>query len=189
VTADSTDRFFVITGGPGSGKSTLIDALASAGQGCSPEAGRGIIQDQVIIGGPALPWRDPLAFAELMLCWDMRSHHIAGGQAGLVFFDRGIPDVVGYLRLLGRPVPLHLNAAADKFRYNRRVFIAPPWPEIFRQDAERKQDFDEAVHTYEAMIATYGAFGYELVEIPHGPVDERARFVIAKAEAAAQMRP
>jgi len=45
------DRRFVITGGPGSGKSTLIDALAGHGIFSMPEAGRSIIQDQVAIGG------------------------------------------------------------------------------------------------------------------------------------------
>ena len=54
VTSD-TQRLFVVTGGPGSGKTTLIDALAQADCARSIEAGRGVIQDQVAIGGPALP--------------------------------------------------------------------------------------------------------------------------------------
>jgi predicted ATPase len=71
------DRLFVITGGPGSGKSTLIDTLAEHGICTMPEAGRAIIQDQVAIGGEALLWSDRLAFAELMLSWDMRSYRAA----------------------------------------------------------------------------------------------------------------
>ena len=67
------DRLFVITGGPGSGKSTLIDALAGHGICTMPEAGRAIIRDQVAIGGEALPWSDRRAFAELMLGWEIRS--------------------------------------------------------------------------------------------------------------------
>lgn len=176
--ATNAERLFVLTGGPGSGKSALIEALERAGYARSVEAGRGIIQDQVAIGGPALPWRDPPAFAELMLCWEMRSHHMAHDEAGPVFFDRGVPDVVGYLRLLGLPVPEHMDKAAEAFRYNRRVFIAPPWPEIFQQDDERKQSIEEAVRTYEAMIATYGQYGYELIELPRRTVEDRVRFVI-----------
>src|SRR5262245_29743710 len=98
---DDPNRFFVITGGPGSGKSTLIEGLQSEGYARSIEAGRGIIQDQVAIGGKALPWSDPGAFAEMMLCWEMQSYHIARDYAGPVFFDRGVPDIVGYLRLVG----------------------------------------------------------------------------------------
>lgn len=139
---------------------------------------RGIIQDQVAIAGRALPWLDPPIFAELMLSWDMRSYHIAEGKTGPVFFDRGVVDVIGYLRLLGLPVPRHMEKAAEIFRYNRLVFIAPPWKEIFAQDNERKQDFAEAVRTYEAMLAAYQDCGYELIELPRRPLAERMHFVV-----------
>jgi predicted ATPase len=175
-----SDRFIVVTGGPGSGKSTLIDALERAGYARSVEAGRGIIQDQVAIGGPALPWNDPALFAELMLCWEMRSHAMARDQRGPVFFDRGVPDCIGYLRLMGLPVPAHMRRAADVCRYNRLVFLAPPWREIFHQDAERKQDFAEAVRTYETLASTYDELGYELAELPRAPVEDRMRFVLEK---------
>lgn len=180
------DRLFVLTGGPGSGKSTLIDALERAGYARSTEAGRGVIRDQVTIDGRALPWRDPVLFAEMMLSWEMRSYQMALERCGLersgpVFFDRGIPDVAGYLRTLYVPVPEHVNRAARTFRYNRRVFIAPPWPEIFTQDAERKQTLDEAERTYDAMVETYTRYDYELIEIPRVSVEERARFVIERA--------
>src|SRR5580704_19697438 len=107
------ERLFVITGGPGSGKSTLVDALAGHGLCTMPEAGRAIIEDQVAIGGNALPWSDRQAFAELMLSWEMRSYRAALNLSGRVIFDRGIPDVAGYLRLSGLPVPTHVEKAAQ----------------------------------------------------------------------------
>ena len=157
--AENAERFLVLTGGPGSGKSTLIDALERAGFSRSLEAGRGIIQDQVSIGGAALPSGNRALFAELMLCWEMRSYRIAEQQTGPVFFDRGVPDVVGYLHLSELPVRAHCEKAARIFRYNQRVFIAPPWREIFQQDHERKQDFDVAVRTYQALALTYHDLG------------------------------
>jgi len=172
------DRFFVLTGGPGSGKSTLAEALQNAGYVRSIEAGRAVIQDQVAIGGSALPWADRLLFAELMLTWDIRSYHIAEATPGPVFFDRGVPDVVGYLRLVGLPVPAHMQKAAEIYRYNRRAFIAPPWEEIFARDTERKQDFAEAIRTYESLVSVYAEYGYELVELPRTSVAERVRFVL-----------
>jgi predicted ATPase len=117
--SDAQGRFVVITGGPGSGKSTLIDALERAGHRTSPEVGREIIQAQMAIGGRALPWIDPLLFAEMMLSWEMKSHHQEAARPGTVFFDRGVPDVIGYLRLVGLPVPAHMMRAADLFRYDR----------------------------------------------------------------------
>lgn len=174
-----SERFFVLSGGPGSGKSTLIEALARAGYAHSIEAGRGIIQQQVAVDGDALPWRNRAKFAASMLEWEVRSYLDAQAQSGPVFFDRGVPDVIGYLRLEGLPVPDDVRRAAETYRYNRRVFIAPPWPEIFAQDAERKQTPDVAVRTYEAMVAVYSALGYELLELPKALVEERVQFVLA----------
>lgn len=176
--SDEAHRFFVLTGGPGSGKSTLLDELQRAGYARTTEAGRTIIQDQVAIGGRGLPWLDPVLFAEMMLSWDMRSYRIAEKAEGPVFFDRGVVDMIGYFRLIGQPLPKHVEKAAEEFRYNRRVFIAPPWAEIYEQDRERKQDFAEAVRTYEAIAAAYTERGYELIEIPRVSVEERMQFVL-----------
>lgn len=104
----------------------MIDHLQGMGYTRSVEAGRGIIQDQMAIGGSALPWADRALFAELMLCWELRSYRMAAGRAAPVFFDRGVPDIVGYLRWDGLPVPDHVHAAAKAFRYHRRVLVAPP---------------------------------------------------------------
>ncbi|MFC7343261.1 AAA family ATPase [Saccharopolyspora griseoalba] len=171
-------RFVVVTGGPGSGKTTLLEGLGRQGWASTAEAGRGVIQDQTAIGGSALPWADPALFAELMLSWEMRSYRWAQQQTGVVLFDRGVPDVVGYLRLSGLPVPDHVFAAAESFRYRRQVLIAPPWPEIFSQDSERKQDFAEAKRTYDAMAEVYSELGYEIVDLPRADVATRIEFLV-----------
>lgn len=176
----TTDHLFVITGGPGSGKSSLIAALAAEGIATMPEAGRAIIQDQVARGGDALPWADRAAFAARMLEWELRSHRAACALAGPVVLDRGIPDVIGYLRLCGVPIPAEAAQAAAAFHYNRIVFIAPHWPAIYAQDAERKQGEAEAAATHAMMARVYGELGYTLVPLPLDEVAERARFVRAR---------
>lgn len=118
--------FYIITGGPGSGKTTLIDSLRSRHHTCSVEAGRGIIQDQMLIHGRALPWMDPLLFAELMLAWEMRSYHLAKQSSGPVFFDRGVPDVLRYLRLTNIPALEHMRKAARAFPTTERSSLLHP---------------------------------------------------------------
>lgn len=174
------DHLFVVTGGPGSGKSTLIEALSRRGVASMPEAGRAIIRDQVAIGGTALPWADRALYAELMLGWELRSFHEAEAMAGPVVMDRGIPDISGYLTLIGLEVPAHVEVAARRFRYNRTVFLAPYWEAIFAQDAERKQDKAEAEATARMMEETYKALGYEVVALPLASVEARAEFVMAR---------
>lgn len=176
--ARGSTRFVVLTGGPGSGQSTLLDALAKAGYAIAPEAGRAIIRQQMAIDGPALPWRDQAAFAEAMLAWDIRSYEEQAERVGPVFFDRGIPDVAGYLSLCGLPIPSHISRACARFRYDPVVFVAPPWREIYANDKERRQDWGEAIRTHAVMVDTYRALGYEAVELPRTDVAARAAFVL-----------
>jgi predicted ATPase len=178
---NQSDRVFVLTGGPGAGKTTLIEALRDAGFATMPEAGRAIIRDQQAIGGPATHQGNPGLFAELMLAFDMQSYRRALDEPGPVFFDRGITELAGYHRMMGMPAPAHFRVAAQQFRYNARVFVAPPWPEIFAQDSERKQTREEAGRTHYAVAAAYVELGYEIVPLPKVSVEARLRFMLAQA--------
>ncbi|RIA44459.1 putative ATPase [Hephaestia caeni] len=177
-----TDSLHVVTGGPGSGKSTLIDALAAAGFATSPEVGRAIIREEMASGGAALPWVDHLAFAEKMLVREVAAHDAALAAAGPVVLDRGVPDVAGFLRISGLAVSPAIDRAARECRYNPRVFIAPWWEDIFTADAERKQTPGEARATFAVMVETYRDYGYRLVELPRAAVVDRVAFVRAHLE-------
>lgn len=172
-----SEHMIVVTGGPGSGKSSVVEAMAGHGFAMMPEAGRAIIRHQVRIGGSALPWADRSLFAELTLEWELRSYDDALGADTTVIMDRGIPDVLGYLTLCGLPIPDHVETAARLYPYGRRVFLAPYWDAIFTRDAERKQDREEAERTGKVMAETYSRLGYEIVVLPLAGVEDRASFI------------
>jgi predicted ATPase len=174
---DETPPLFVLTGGPGAGKTTLIEALARTGVTTVAEAGRAVIRDEEARGGRALPWLNPLAFAGAMLSRDVASYAAMRDTEAPVVFDRGIPDIAGYLRLEGLEPPQALRAAIRRHRYQPCVFICPPWREIYTADSERRQSFDVARRTHRVMAEVYGELGYELIEVPRALVDARARFM------------
>lgn len=174
----NTDKLFIVTGGPSAGKTSLLSAAAASGLSIWPEAGRAIIQSQLAIGGQGLPWADAALYAELMLDRDMQVHEAATARGDTCLCDRGVPDIVGYARLAGIARTEHFQRAAGLMRYNPTVFIAPPWRDIYAQDAERKQDWAEAVRTYETLAETYTGLGYRLAELPLADIPTRLAFVM-----------
>lgn len=169
-----TEDLVVLTGGPGAGKTTLITELVRRGHRARAESARRILKEQALFGGRANGQTDMVLFAETIMAWEVRAWVDEQACAGLVFFDRAVPEVAA---MLGLPPPEHFARAAERFRFARRVFIAPPWREIYVQDDERKQTWDEALATDAACRAAYAHFGYELVELPLADVATRADFV------------
>ncbi|MEH0712159.1 ATP-binding protein [Vibrio owensii] len=174
------NNLIVFTGGPGAGKTSVIEKLIEVGYICAPEVGRKVIKQQVALDGDALPWKDKIAFRDEMVR-EEKKHHQAFEQLNeLVFFDRCIVDSYGYSQLENLPIPQALMDACQRIRYANPVFIFPPWEAIFANDEERKQDFAEAVRTYQAMVATYQQHGYELIEVPTMSIEQRVDFILER---------
>lgn len=168
----------VLTGGPGAGKTAVIEHIAHLGFRCCQEVGRQVIQSQVEQGGKAVPWQDKAAFRDRMLFAEQANLARVADHEGTVFFDRGLVDVYGYSRLEGLTVPPSLVSACEAHRYHDPVFLFPPWKAIFTNDKERKQSFAEAVATFEIMQTAYRHFGYTPMEVPRAPVHIRAEFIL-----------
>lgn len=171
-------NFYIITGGPGVGKTTLINELKERGHRCVPEAAREIIKKQSSCGGDALPWGDTKRYSRLMLKECVNDFINLSNSDRLYFFDRGIPDTYGYELLMNFDFDPELTSAVEQYRYNPNVFILPPWIEIYHTDNERKQDFNIAVETYNIMLQAYRKSGYNPIIVPRLTVEERADFVL-----------
>jgi predicted ATPase len=187
------DRFVVISGCSGGGKSTLLAELGRRGHAVVEEPGRRIVQEERERRGTALPWVDPQAFARRAIAMSLEDRDSAAARKGWVFFDRGLIDAVTGLQHLtgesdaasvlqnirGHGHQEHLVDLRRTHRYHRRVFLAPPWPEIYATDSERRHGLTHAVAEYERLLVAYPALGYEVVLLPKVGVAERADFVLA----------
>ena len=174
----SNPNLFVLTGGPGAGKTTALVELEKRGYRVAPEVARQIIQEQVRDGGTALPWADRKVYTDLMLARSIESYKAHTPALQATFCDRGIPDTLGYARLIGLEEHAAIRIACDQYRYAGSVFLAPPWQEIYQTDRERKQDFAEAVRTSETIARVYRECGYEIVELPKSEPSARAEFIL-----------
>ena len=170
---------FVFTGGPGAGKTAVIEVLEQKGYLCIPEVARQIIRQQVASDGPGVPWKDMQLYMQLMQEQTIAVFDMAPpASTGAVFFDRGLPDVICHAEVNNLPVDEELKNATQQLRYNQQVFLFPPWEEIYQTDAERKQSFETAEATYEVLKNVYKKYDYVLVEVPKMPIADRAAFIL-----------
>ncbi|AEV38672.1 hypothetical protein PSE_4168 [Pseudovibrio sp. FO-BEG1] len=179
---------FVITGASGAGKTTLLNSLKLFGYDCREEVGRQVVREQLLTGGVALPDKDAVAFRDLLFERSTAAFDVAPSSPdAVVFHDRSFLEAIAYNRIIGAPVSEEMIAAVRARRFADPVFVCAPWEKIFESDAERTHDFEFACRDFEANDAVYRAFGYELIEVPQTPVEERARFVIEQAERSLQI--
>lgn len=171
---------YIITGGPGAGKTTLLHELSRHELVTVPEEGRRIIKEQMDSGGEGLPWLNKELFAEMMFEESVKTYLRISQttSAEPVFFDRGILDTLGYMKLENIPVPESMEVKAREMIYHNNVFILPPWKDIYENDPERKQTFEKSMLTFECMNEIYQEYGYNIIEVPKISVENRARFIL-----------
>jgi predicted ATPase len=168
-------RRIVITGGPGAGKTTLLAALRDRGYTAVDESARAIIQER--LAGGLSPRPPPLEFARQILSRDIEKYQ-QPPELDLVFFDRSVVEALCMVSQATRLEARELRALLAQYRYDRRVFVLPPWEAIFTTDSERDQTFADALHVHRTLTRWYRRCEYETIEVPTGPVAERCTYVL-----------
>ena len=171
------ERFVLLSGCSGGGKSTLLAELKARGHPVVEEPGRRIVRQELQSGGDALPWVNGPAFARRAIEMALADREAARSLPGWVFFDRGLIDAASALEQTTGEAVLHDLGALH--RYHRRVFLAPPWPEIYVTDPERRHGLEAALPEFERQAREFPALGYEVILLPKTSVSERADFVLA----------
>jgi len=170
-------QIYVITGGPGFGKTELIQELRNSGLLCSEEYARDLIETQLQSGGDILPWKNPKLFQQEVLKQRIDFYESVP-DGTMAFADRGIPDQLVFARYKGFGSPEILIQSVLKYQYAPNVFVTPPWPEIFVNDSIRSETYEEAVLIHHAIIETYSGLNYQIIELPLLKVSERAGFIL-----------
>lgn len=164
-----------ITGGPGVGKSTVLEILAQQNYQTVPEAARIVIQTAQKEGTDCLPWMNLQKFQNRLSQTQLDIENSAQGE--IIFSDRGIIDGHAYSLIDKIEVPeLIYQFGRNRYQY---VFILDPLSS-YRQDACRKEDPEKAKLIHNRIFDSYKSFGYNPISVPAISAKERVDFILNK---------
>lgn len=174
----------VITGGPGTGKTSIIKALESEGFYCFHEIIRSLtleakkdIKDSSLASNPLAFVEDPNVFNTMLL--NGRSEQYVEAKTRkekILFFDRGVPDILAYMAYFKQEYGNDFIKPCEDYKYSQ-VFILPPWKEIYVSDNERLENFEESVEIHDHLEKIYTHFNYNVITVPIGTVADRVSFI------------
>ncbi len=168
----------VITGGPGTGKTTLINELERRNFKCTPEISRQVTLMARKNGIDHLFLEDPLLFSKLLLEGREQQYIDASNtSASVIFFDRGIPDVHAYMNHFNTKYPDIYIKKSEKYKYDH-IFLLPPWEDIYTTDNERYESYELSINIYNHLKIAYTELNYKIVEVPFGKVNYRVDFIL-----------
>lgn len=168
----------VLMGGPGTGKSSVIDDLTKRGYTCKKEISREIIVKAQKEGTEQLFLTNPILFSQLLLKGRIKQFKKSTKTAkDFIFFDRGIPDISAYLDFANKEYPEEFQKSNKQYKYDY-IFLFKPWKDIYVKDNERYESFDEAIKINEFLVKTYSSLGYKIIVVPFDSISKRTNFIL-----------
>lgn len=168
----------VLIGGPGTGKTSVINELIKRDYFCMPEISRQVTLKAQEKGIDQLFLTEPLLFSKMLLEGREQQFITADkSDEKLVFFDRGIPDVIAYMEYFKSDYPSFFTERSAFYKYDK-IFHFSPWDEIHTTDNERYETFEQSIAIDKFLTKAYTDLGYSIINIPFGTIEERTDFVI-----------
>ncbi|MFT5601312.1 MAG: putative ATPase [Parvicella sp.] len=172
----SENPYYIITGAPSTGKTSILEGLEKRGYACHKEIARQVIRENLDTGLEVFPWNQMKLFSDMVLNRMIQLTNSFQPNE-LCFLDRGMVDLIGYMDFANQPIPENYILEAKRLGYAKKVFFLPIWADIYTNDEERKESLDEAKAIGSALYNAYERLGFELIEVPKGSVVERIDFI------------
>lgn len=168
---------FVITGGPGVGKTTVIEILRKRGYRVVDETAREIIEREMAKGSEVLPWKDLQEFQVQVFLRQSEKESSVLESSGQTFLDRSIIDGYAYCAL-GKVTPSPEIVHLSPGRY-AKVFLLERLPGYIT-DESRIEDLQFAKDIHSEIEKTYRSFGYEVIHVPVLNQEARVDFILRR---------
>lgn len=170
------NNWYVITGGPSVGKTTLLAELAKRGYATVPEAARTVIDESIATGLTTKQIRsDEQVFQDIVMRRKV-AIEAAIDPKTITFFDRGLHDTIAYLQFIGHDVEDWIWKAVHKAQY-KTVFILDPFAN-YTSDYARVESQQDSSTLHKLLHACYLDAGHSPVHVPALPLHERVDFVL-----------
>ncbi|KPJ55445.1 hypothetical protein AMJ49_07150 [Parcubacteria bacterium DG_74_2] len=169
-------NWYVITGGPSSGKTKVIEYLAFLGYAVIPEAARILIDTEISNGKTIKEIRpNEVEFQKKVLQMKIEVENRTPPEQ-IKFFDRGIPDTIAYCQIYGED-PASVIKASQRRKY-KGVFLLEQLS--FEKDYARVEDERLARDLNQLLYDAYSNLGYDVIQVSPKSIEERAKFILSK---------
>jgi predicted ATPase len=171
----------VLTGGPCSGKSTVLALLKARGYTTIDEAAKQVRQEQERVRNPILPHTHPAAYQVLV---DARQRYFEEHDIMprlhmvQVFLDRSRVDQIGYCIAYNIEVPSEVQQSVRRVRYGK-IFLLETLPDhCYVNESFRPEDRAESLRIADCLHEGYLRTGYEPIVVPFAPPEERMEMIL-----------
>jgi predicted ATPase len=168
-------NWYVITGGPGSGKTTTVNVLKSRGYKTTIEHARHYLDTQRQNGRTVEEVRRNQKEFQLGVLTMQIEQENALSPDDMIFLDRAIPDALAYYRFLSLPPDKKLLEALERAVY-KKIFILDCLPLV--QDYARQEDEAAQKKIHELLTEVYEAMPFPVVHVPVLRVEERVDYIL-----------
>ena len=168
-------NWYVITGGPSSGKTTTVNLLKDRGYITTFEHARHYLDTQRLKGKTVEETRKRQSEFQLgVLIMQIEQENEISPDV-TVFLDRAIPDALAYYRFLNLPVDEKLTEALQTVSY-KKIFVLDSLP--FKKDYARNEDSAAQEIIHDLLIDVYQSLHFTVVRVPVLPPEERVEFIL-----------